>query len=840
MRIFSFAGTYRFKFFAIFVVALCFVICGCTSLLNKTFSKALPPMEGEQIVPGLSQKAIVKRDNLGIPLIEAANMDDLIFTMGYVSSYDRFTQMEGFRLIGKGRLSELLGKATLQIDIYMRALNIKQIAETLYSSASPEIRHILENYSNGVNAYLATAQLPTTLKLAGYKPEPWKPIDCVYVFVVLTLGLSQNLHEEIDILNIAKQVDVDKLAWLIPIYPDEPLPFDEMKKLKELDLKKISPDTARLSEISRKFSQTIVSAAAASNNWVVSGKLTKSGKPILANDTHLPLSMPSIWHMMHLKCPEVEGAGIAIAGVPGIIAGYNRNIAVGMTMVMADNQDLFLEKLKQEQDGLYYLYKDKWYKANSRQEEFKVKGQKDIVTTTMHETRHGVLLNNILTEQPRHFVSPMPVNQSIGIALSWAAKEPDRTMDAFFNIMRAKSVDDILNSTSRNTSIIPLNLVMADKNNIAWQVTGRFPLRKKGRGLCPSPGWTGEYDWNGYLDPSLHPSLKNPEKGYVGTANHRTVPADFPYILSSSWYYPDRAERIDQMMQGVKDYTAENAKAMQLDVSSPFVKTVKAALFEEKNLQEMSAFWKASNQSQKGEKAISVLRDFDGVMRVDSAGAAFYGAFLSSLSKNLFADELGGVDSQAYQSLLETFLMKYSALHDHLTDRGKNSPFWKGKRSQILAQTVLDAVALLEKRCGKNTEDWEWGKLHTYYWRTDATMLSDYMDFISKTGMKFLSGYFDRGPYPAPGDHTTLNVAAYHPGKDFDVWLVPEMRIIVDFGNDEPLIGINSTGQSDNPSSPHYDDGITAYREGRYQNFPFKEENIKTHYTKMLTLLPKK
>jgi acyl-homoserine-lactone acylase len=293
------------------------------------------------------------------------------------------------------------------------------------------------------------------------------------------------------------------------------------------------------------------------------------------------------------------------------------------------------------------------------------------------------------------------------------------------------------------------------------------------------------------------------------------------------------------MMKGVKEYSVENAKAMQLDIYSPFVEVIKTVLLNEQTLKEMTAFWKESKQSPNSEKAIALLRNFDGMMRVDSAGAAFCGAFLFSLSKNLFADELGGTDSQAYQSLLETFLMKYSALHDHLTDRCKESPFWKGKRSQILAQTVLDAVALLEKRCGNNTEDWQWGKLHTYYWKTDGTLLSDYMDFVSKTGIKLLSGYFDRGPYPAPGDHTTLNVSAYHPGKDFDVWLIPEMRIIVDFGSDEPLIGINSTGQSDNPSSPHYDDGITAFRNGRYQDFPFKEEHIKIHYTKTLTLVPK-
>lgn len=834
------------NFRKILIAALFLMIAGCAPLLNTVFNDSLPPMEGEQVVPGLSHKVTVKRDNMGIPLIEAANMDDLIFAMGYVSAYDRFTQMEGFRLVAQGRLSELLGKATLEMDIYMRALNLGQHAQTLYKSASPELIHKLKLYSDGVNAYMANCPLPMTLKMAGHKPEPWKPMDSVYVFLVLTLGLGQNLHEEINMLNIAQVIEPEMMAWLFPIYPDVPLPFKEMKKLEGLNLKAASADIEHLSKFVATANRLLIRETAASNNWVVSGKLTKSGKPILANDTHLPLTMPSIWHMMQLKCPEIQGAGIAMAGVPGIIAGYNGHTAVGMTMVMSDDQDVFLEKLQQKPDGLYYLYKGKWIKTTTRDEKFRVKGQNDLISRTFHETGHGVLLNDSLTENPRHELVPMPVKQSLGIALSWAGKEPDHTMDTFFKIMQARSVDEVLKYTKAETSIIPLNFVMADKKDIAWQVTGRFPLRKKGRGLCPSPGWTGEYDWTGFLSPSLHPSAKNPQKGYIGTANNRTVPANFPHVLSSSWYYPYRAQRIDQMMKGVKNYTVDTSKAMHLDVHSTFVATIKSALLEKQTLKDMTAFWQNSGRTQAADQAMALLRHFDGNMKIDSAGAAFCGAFLSSLSKNLFADELGGPDSSAYHSLLESYLTSYSALDDHLTKRCQKSPFWddvttpvKETRNQILAKTVLDAIDILETQCGKDPEKWAWGKLHTYHWRTDATLFSDYMDFIEKNGVKFLSGYFDRGPYPAPGDHTTLNVSAYHPGRDFDTWLIPAMRIIVDFGSDEPLIGINSSGQSDNPSSPYYDDGIKAWYEGRYQDFPFKDENVRTHYTKILTLLPK-
>ena len=752
--------------------------------------------------------------------------------------------MEGFRLVGQGRLSEMVGPAAVEMDTFLRAMDVNKAAKILYDSASADLKRLLRLYSDGVNAYLAKHPLPMTIKLTGHEPEQWKSTDCVSVFIVLTLGLAQNLHEEIGILNLAQKISPEKLAWLTPIYPDELLPFEEMKKLEGIDLTTAATDLKDLFSAISQTNRMIVPAAAASNNWVVSGKLTKSGKPILANDTHLPLVMPSFWHLMKLRCPGLEGAGVSLAGVPGVIAGYNGHIAAGMTMVMADNQDVFLEQLQEKEDGLYYLYKGEWIKTTTRPETIKVKGEKDI-TVTIHETVHGPLMNHILTKQPRHLLVPMPVEQSLGIAVSWAAFEPDRTMDIFFNIMRADSIDGILTWTRSSRTIIPLNLVMADEKDIAWQVTGRFPDRLKGRGLCPSPGWTGEYDWQGFLNPYLHPIVKNPEKGYIGTANNRTVSTDFPYTLSSSWYYPDRAWRINQMIESTDAYSMEDARAMQLDVYSPFVATIKQALLDKTTIGQMTSVWAEENSGPKAESALKVLRDFDGNMRVDSAGAAFCGAFMSSLSKNLFADECGGTDTLAWDSLTEIFLMAYSSLHDHLTPRGQSSPFWDDvtteaveQRHDILAASVLDAIDLLGKTCGADPDRWQWGKLHHYEWMTDASRLAPYMGFTNKTAMKFLSPYFDRGPYPAPGDHTTLNVSGYHPGKDFDTWLVPAMRIIVDFGSKEPIIAINSSGQSDNPASPYYEDGIQAWLKGEYHPLPFQEENIEKQFTKTLVLVP--
>ena len=828
------------------IILLPGLLTGCAYILDNMFNNALLPGEGALKISGLSDTVTVRRNDLGIPYISATSLDDLIFAQGFVSAADRFTQMAGFRLAARGRLSEMAGEAALEIDFFMRALDIDKAARIILESASDDLRHLLQVYSDGVNAYMDMYgnRLPKTLAMGGYDPEKWQPVDCASVFVLITLGLAQNLHEEIDILNLVRVLGPEKAAWLTPIYPDERIPFAEYQKLEGIDFSDDAGYLQKLFSASRQLNGLGLSGLAASNNWAVTGRRTQSGKSLFANDTHLPLSMPSAWHIMHLKCPALEGAGICLAGMPGIVAGYNGHVAYGMTMVMADNQDLFVEKLKREPDGLYCLYRDRWYKAGTREETFKIRGA-DPVTRTFYETRHGVLLNDILTAAPRNDLVPLPVSElPFGIALQWAAFSPDRSLDAFFGLMKATSVEAARDS-ARKIRAIPLNMVMADEKGIAWQVTGRYPFRKNGRGLCPSPGWTGEYDWQGFIDPAAHPAETNPERGFIATANHRIVAPEAPLVLSSSWYYPDRIARIYQMIDQTEKYTFENARQMQLDVQAPFMSYIREIMLYDPTVQEAINRWPDKEKRARVMRGLKAIDDFNGEMSVNSPGAALCSAFLFCLPENLFADELGGTGTVAWQALLETFPVDYSALHDHLFPRCLESPFWdnintpvKEGRGDILAETLYDAVTLLAQRCGPDFAKWRWGDLHTYNWETEGTRLAEHMGWLDRKIMKRLAPYFDRGPYPAPGDHNTLNLAGYRPGKDFDVWLIPAMRIIVDFGQDEPLYAINSSGQSDNPASPHYDDGINAWLNGGYMHLPFKQTAVEEIYTKKLLLQP--
>ena len=823
---------------------------GCDRILDHHFADTISPMEGEIRLAGLKHPVDVRRDAIGIPFIDAHNMEDLAFAIGYVNASDRLNQMIGLKLISQGRLAEMAGSAALDIDIYIRTLDLVKASRILYDDISEERKALLRYYCKGVNAYMDKYRdaLPPGLQLSDYSPEAWKPLDSISVFVFVNLVLSFNLHEEINILNIAKAIGAEKTAWLFPVYPDENVPLIEAQKLSGIDLKKMNPQLSKAINAQKALEKMGLISIAASNNWAISGERTAGGSSILANDTHLMISLPSLWQMMHIRCNDMEAAGVGIPGIPSIVAGYNGHIAWGMTMVMADNQDLFLEQLKNIDGELHYRFQGKWLPAVKREEIFKIKDEQP-ERITVYETIHGPLLNDALTKPPKTPFQPMATDLPLGLAVSWAAFEPgDKTIDEFFNLSISHSVDEALKHAKQIRSI-SLNMVIADRDNIAWQVTGRYPIRKKGRGLMPSPGWNGEYDWTGFLDTSEHPCSMNPPEGFIGTANHRTVPPDFPYVLSSSWYWPERAERIAEIINSRDPHSLKTSMAMQCDTFSPYVSKMQNALLKGALQQgieaEITSWEKNPDRQQNARSAMSMLGRLDGNMSQDSKDAAIVGALLYAMTHNVFFDELGPADTAAWTGFLSDLRHSYSATSDHLVVRGDESPFWdnittpgKETKAQILAESFADAINLLEKQLGKNRAEWAWGELHTYYFETEASKMSKHMGFIQRTGMRLLSSYFNRGPFPAPGDHTTLNVSAYAMAKDFDTWLIPAMRIIVDFNIDEPFYAINSTGQRDNPVSPHYDDALQEWRRCNYRPMPFKAENIEKQYDRILVLKP--
>ena len=550
-------------------------LSGCQSFLQSRYSASVHPDQGTARVQGLAQSVVIRRNALGMPLIETNTFHDALFALGYVHASDRLSQMVGLRLMAEGRLAEMAGPGVLEMDRFMRAVNLKKSAEVLYSNASPRIKKFFEVYARGVNAYLFRYRdkLPMDLAESGYRPAYWKAEDSVLVFCLLNFGLAVNLQEEIASLVLAQKVGSEQLAWLLPTYPDEPLPLEEAAKLKGLDL---NGQLAGLSDVSAavsQFADAHMLGVAASNNWAFAPQRTRSGKSLLANDTHLPLSMPSVWNFVQIRSPKYQAAGVSIAGVPAVVAGFNGKLGWGMTMVMGDNQDLFLEQVKQQGGRLHYLADGKWLPAQERQETFFIKGERPI-RETIFETRHGPLLNSVLGER-KHMLQPMQLTSRYGLALKTTQFEADKTLDAFFDLSRAQSVEQAFEAT-REVRAMPLNIVFADAQHIGWQVTGRFPNRRAGLGLMPSPGWDSQYDWDGFADPMLHPYDQDPPDGWLGTANHRTVPRGYGMQLSNSWYYPERAERIAELAGASTRHDARSMIAMQYDQQTPFAAKLKA------------------------------------------------------------------------------------------------------------------------------------------------------------------------------------------------------------------------------------------------------------------------
>jgi len=800
-------------------------LSGCQ--LGGAGSDTLPPTTGVFPIKGLAQNVSVRRNNLGMPLIESNTFHDALFTLGYVHASDRISQMVNMRLLAQGRLAELDGPSALEIDRFMRSVNLKKSASELYNSSSPRLKRFFEVYARGVNAYLFRYRdkLPADLTAANYHPEYWKPEDSALIFSLLNFGMSANLQQELSSLVLAQKVGAEKLAWLIPTYPDEELPVAETDKLKGLSLVGQVPGLNELNKVALQLSDLNMLGVAASNNWVIAPQRSRSGKSLLANDMHLPATLPSAWSFVQIRAPKFQAAGMTIAGLPLVMSGFNGQVAWGMTAAMGDNQDVFLEKLKRENNQLLYLVEGKWQRAAVRNETFFVKGGRPL-RETVYETRHGPLLNSTLGERSNP-EQPVQLSNGLGLALQTPELKDDKSMDALFNLSRAQNVEKASDAI-REIRAMALNIVFADAQHVGWQVTGRFPNRREGLGLLPSPGWDSRYDWDGFADPMLHPYDQDPTQGWIGTANQRTMQKGYGMQLSNSWNYPERAERIAELANSGKQ-DSRSMIAMQNDQTTTFAAKLKKMFQAPGMVQPLKKAIEALPAADRGkaQEALARLMAFDGKLSASSSDAAIYELFLQESAKQIFLDELGPETGPAWKAFVENAKLYYSAQADHLLGR-EDSPYWddiktpqKEDKPTIIARSLAAAITAGDSQLGADHKNWQWGKLHRYTWTAQNGSMAN------------------RSPIPAGGDHSTINSAAYAWGENFDTALTPALRVIIDFGQPEPMMGQNSAGESGNPASPHYADGIDPWLKGQYTTIPMQPQNLERAYGKeRLTLTP--
>ncbi|NNJ14188.1 penicillin acylase family protein [Pseudomonas putida CSV86] len=774
---------------------------------------SVPPSVGVQPLKGLANNVSVRRSAQGLPLIESSSFHDALFSLGYVHASDRIGQMLAMRLLAQGRLAEMAGADALDADRFMRAANLRQSASQLYADASPRVKRFFEVYARGVNAYLFRYREKLPSPIADYRPEYWKAEDSALVFALYSFSQSVNLQEELAALTLAQKVGADKLAWLLPTYPDEPLAEAEADKLKGLNLASQLPGLASVSAVSAQLAAFNVLGSGNSANWAIAPQRSRSGKSLLAADSQ------GAWVLspVQIRTGKYQAAGFTLPGLPFVLSGFNGALAWSSSAVMGDNQDLYLEKLRRSGNQLSYEVDGRWQPARARNETYIIKGRSPL-REVIYETGHGTLLTG--------------AQGGLGLALKMPDLKGDRSLDALFDLSRARNVERA-SEASREIGAAALNMIFADASNIGWQVTGRYPNRREGQGLVPSPGWESRYDWDGYADPMLHPYDQDPMQGWLGTANQRSAPKGYGMQLSSSWSYPERAERLAQLAGNGK-HDGRSLIAMQNDQITLFAARLKA-MFEAPGMaQPLKKAIEALPPEHKARarEAYTRLMAFDGRLSQTSTDAAIYELFLQESTKAIFLDELGPESGPAWQAFVSTARSSYSAQADHLLGRD-DSPFWddrntpaKEDKPTILARSLAAAISEGERQMGADRRTWQWGRLHQYQWPT-ANLLG-------------IGDNIERRAQATGGDHSTLNPSGYAWGQDFKASLPSSIRMVVDFGQAEPLQVLTSAGQSGNPASPQFN-GLDGWFRGQYQSVPLQGQNHERVFgSKRLTLVPGK
>jgi penicillin amidase len=768
--------------------------------LQHRLTKTLPLTSGDLVVQGLQAAIEITRDFYGVPHIYATNEPDLFFALGYAMAQDRLWQMEFFRRLGQGRLSEIFGKDFVQVDRYFRLTT----AAGMNAEISAELAFIPTSFAEGVNAYLETHpdRLPFEFTVLGYKPEPWEVDDYRAIVKVINWALSVGWKVDLTAARIMEKVGEKKFREAFPAWPDDaPLIIPTEGKALSISSNPIL-ETLRVVE-----RLTTLSSPAASNNWAIAGERSVTGKPILANDPHLELTSPSLWWEVHLVCPTINVSGFALSGAPVIALGHNRQVAWGVTNVMVDDVDFYIERINRENPRQYW-YKDHWEDMRVVEETIRVKGG-DPVSTEILVTRHGPIVNEAKEgsqEQP--------------LAARWAFTEGLQTFQATYLLLKAGDIQEVQEAL-RYWELPSQNFVFADaEGNIGYWCCATVPIRPKGDGILPMPGWNGEYEWRGYIPFDERPHLINPGEGFVATANNKVAGGDYPYMISHYWEPPDRITRIRQLLTTTQKLSIEDFKRMQQDVLSVLAAEMTPHMIEvlEQRFSDNEAT-----------KAKAMLSQWDFIMAKDSPETCLFEVTLRKMMDNIFKDELG---EELFKEYLQTFMFPPRAIRK-MVSTGASSWFddvntpEKETMQNIMARSLSQALAEIKGVMGSDMTKWTWGRIHT-------------LTFEHVLGKKKpLDRLFNLGPFPVGGSHLTINNKYYPYDKPYHASLGASARLIVDLSNMDDSLHCLPTGESGHLRSPHYRDQIDLYLNGGYHPAWTDRKELEKHSEGTLILKPK-
>lgn len=772
-------------------------------------TKSHPQINGTIRVAGLKSQVEIVRDPLGVPHIYASNADDLFFAQGYVQAQDRLWQMELFRHVGAGRTAELSGRSGVSDDKFLRTLGIPRAARMYWENANDEEKRIANAFAAGVNAFIESHRdnLPIEYALIGISPEPWQPVDSAAWAKIMALDLGGNRTQELVRARLREILGSDKATELMPAYPTQG-PFIISPEAR--DYKAVSPNQSTFAPnaslgvtespvvslgkpnfdaIARVDSRMTLGDGIGSNNWVVDGTKTESGMPMLANDPHLSIQMPSIWYEIGLHCQPVSAdcpynvVGMAFAPSPSIVIGHNDRIAWGITNTNPDVQDYFAEKIN-PQNPNQYEYQGKWEDFRIEREIVKIKGGGE-ETFDVRISRHGPIMTPVLEgiTQP--------------LALQWTAtREPSHVISAILRLNRATNWSEFRDAL-KLFDVPAQNFVYADVDgNIGYQMPGNIPIRARGDGSVPAPGWTGEYEWTSYIPFDELPSVYNPPTHFIATANNQVAPSSYKYLITKDWSAPYRATRINELLALKDRLSVQDFQAMQADVESLPLETLRKYIvgftFEKEKFLPT--------------RAMEHVIKWNGRLDSDSIGGSIVQATYLRVMKNILENRL---DTDLMNVYLDLGSAPRAALLGWLDQ--PEGDWWddpttpqKETRDDILKKSFEQGVDDLGRQFGDAPAEWKWGRMHTAVFGHPIGSVQP------------LNLLFNVGPVSTNGDGYTVNNGGFRDSRNFAQRTVASMRLIHDLSDWNRSMQMHTTGQSGQPLNKHYNDMVMPWRDVRY------------------------
>ena len=746
---------------------------------------SLPRTDGTITLPGLEAEVEVIRDKWGVPHIYASSTHDLFFAQGFVHAQDRLSQMEVNRRLARGRLAELFGAVALETDRATRTFGFDRLGRTDYDQAGPLVRGVIDAYTAGVNAFLTQPKLrlPVEYKLVGHRPEPWAAADTMAFTRLMMWQLSHAWYGEIVRAQVIEAVGAERAAELEVHYP----PGNPVSLPKGIEFHRQAATGGLPGAGGRMLRRGL-----GSNSWVVSGRLTDTGKPYLCNDMHLAAMLPGLWYEVHLVGGDFNVFGVSLPGVPAILVGHNDRIAWGMTLAFTDCEDLFVEKFDPA-DPHRYEFRGEWREAEVIKEPIRVKGQAEPVVEEVVVTHHGPVIGHVVGCPERK------------MAVQSMALRPCPAFEGWLSLDRARNWDDFV-AAMRLVETPQLNVTYADVDgNIGFWVTGKVPIRaegSKGRGMVPATGWTGDEEWVGEVPFQEMPHAFNPEQGYLVTCNHKITPDDYPYFLGTVWMNGYRARRLVDLIEPAGGKLGrDDFESMQMDLMClPGLEFVK-------RLEGLEGDADAA-------LALKLLRSWDGRLTTDSVGGTVYEVARYTLVRSLLEPGLGPelarrVMGQGFHPLLQAASEVYGhdtvAMLRMLDDTGSWWVAQAGGRRAVLEKSLGEAVRWLRGRLGSDPRGWQWGRLHRITF-PHAMAVQPPMDLV-----------FNVGPMPIGGDTDTVCQTAMLVETPYDSqgW-APTFREIVDLGDLGRSVTSVPPGQSGQLGSRHYSDLAGPWLRGEY------------------------